>query len=185
MTQYRGGFRGGRAPGTAQFPLPRGARIRRLYHRFAIRVGEGFVGHPTSTNKLFHIWVGGENRVFYRAVGAGRGRLEFQVALQGVPDARTRFRANIGMPTVLTRGSWHVIEVLLQLNSAGSRNGTIEFWMDGRPGGRYADVEFLGPHEGNRVWTQVQWSPTWGGGGSVVAFPFQLGLDHAYLSGAP
>ncbi|MGH7559690.1 MAG: hypothetical protein ACRENB_01590, partial [Gemmatimonadales bacterium] len=183
QTRYPAGMNGGVAPGTGQYSWSPGAGHRKLYHRFAIKASSNFAGHSTTTNKLFHIWVGGQNRVFYRLVGSGSNALDFQVALQGVPDARTRFTRNVaGTSSIITRGQWYTVEVVLQLNTAGVADGTIDFWINGSHIGRYTDVQFLGGGEGAMTFHQIQWSPTWGGGGGTVPADMYLWLDHSYAS---
>ncbi|MGH7559689.1 MAG: hypothetical protein ACRENB_01585 [Gemmatimonadales bacterium] len=182
-TRYPAGMPGGVAPGTMQVLWSQSRSYRKLYHRFAFKVSDGFVGHATTTNKLFHIWVGGQNRVFYRVVGSGSGGMSFQVALQGSPDARTRFPANTGPgSTTVVRGRWYLAEVYLELNSAGVPDGTIDIWVDGVHTGHYTDVMFLGGTEAWMNWHQVQWSPTWGGGGGTVPADQFIWLDHSFVS---
>ena len=178
-TAYRAGHRAGTAPGTAQIPIRRRGQ-RHLYHRFAIKLDAKFVGNQTSTNKLFHLWVGGGNRLFYRAVGAGTGKLNFQIALQGTPDRRRRFLANRGSGEI-ARGAWYVYEVELIVNTPGQPNGMVRVWTNGALTHEYGDVVLQSGTE-NLFWDQIQWSPTWGGGGAPVPHSFNVWLDHSYVS---
>lgn len=188
-TRYPAGFGGGSAPGTLQDNNARWVtpgRYRTLYHRFAVKLDPHFVGHPTSTNKLFHVWVGADpgsagNRIFYRAVCAGSAPCDFQVALQGAPDARTRFPANVGNG-VMGRGVWITYEVELALNTPGQSDGRLDVWTDGQLTHHYTDLEIAGPGE-TLVYQQIQWSPTWGGGGSTVPATFDVWLDGVVAAG--
>ncbi|MGH7561478.1 MAG: hypothetical protein ACRENB_10705 [Gemmatimonadales bacterium] len=182
-TRFPAGMIGGVSPGVMQHFWPQSRGTRELYHRFAFKLSDNFFGHPTSTNKLFHIWVGGQNRAFSRVVGAGTGGMTFQMALQGVPDQRTRFPANTGVgPTTVVRGRWYLVEVYLRLNTPGVPDGVIDTWVDGVHTGHYTDVLFLGSTEGWMTWHQIQWSATWGGGGSNVPADQFIWLDHSYAS---
>jgi hypothetical protein len=176
----------GTAPGTAQrfWTTP----YRHFYVRFAVKLSSNWIGNQSTTNKLFHVWVGGNgvadgNRIFYRAVCAGTGRCDFQVALQGSPDARTRFPANLGSGT-MTRGQWYTYEVEHILNTPGQANGVIRVWTDHVLTHQYLDVVNQSATENIGV-RQLQWSPTYGGGGASPGVDQYIWLDHTYASGKP
>ena len=185
-TYYRANHPSGTAPGTAQYSWSRGSRTRRVYHRFALKMDSLFFGNETTTNKLFHVWTNGENRIFYRAVGAAMNNLTFQVALQGTPDPRTRFVANRG-PTgsgQILRNRWYVYEIEMVMNSPGQANGVFRVWTNGTLTHEYVDVQIQTASE-SLFFEQIQWSPTWGGNGANTPYAFSTWLDHSYISIAP
>ena len=190
--RYARGFRGEASPqGLAQKPWPMNLQYRTIYHRFWLKLSDNFVGHLTSTNKIFHIWTQPGNVLFYSAEGRGsRGPLQFQIRLQGVPEPDTNpFRQNgPNVPgrtgTLITRGKWHLFEVLLTLNTPGQKNGAFRVWQDGTLTHDYTGREILAASVTQPYWWQVQWSPTWGGSGDTVPEDMYMWIDQVYISGA-
>ena len=189
--KYPRGFTGGSAPqGLAQKPWPITSGYRTLYHRFWVKLSDNFTGHLTSTNKIFHIWTEPGNVLFYSAEGKGRGPLQFQIRLQGVPEPDTY--ANWQNPpnvagrtgTEITRGKWHLFEVLLTLNTPGQKNGGFRAWQDGVLTHDYSGREIVSARVTQPYWWQVQWSPTWGGSGDSVPEDMFMSIDQVYISGA-
>jgi hypothetical protein len=182
--QYPQGFAGGVAPAVAQRSFSLSLGYKTLFIRYYLKVSSNFEGHPSSTNKIFHYWVGNPaaNKVFDRLVGVAQGPLEFQVALQGVLDTRTRLTVNQpGLSGAFERNRWYKIELLFIANTPGQPNGTVRGWINGQKAIEYTDVAILDTGE-SPIWSQVQWSPTWGGGGGITTTTFFMWLDHTYLS---
>lgn len=176
----------GVAPGTAQLPWPTSRRTKRLYVRFSVKLDPAWFGNSSTTNKLFHVWIAGGNRVLYRAVCAGTAPCTFQVGLQGVTvsgETRTRLTANRG-PGAMLRGQWYTYEVEHIANTPGQRDGVIRVWTNRVLTHEYTDVGMLGPAE-TGGWHQVQWSPTYGGGGAPPPHRQSIWLGHTYVSGTP
>ena len=185
--RYPAGFEGGASPAVTQLPFSQALGYKQLYIRYYMRVSANFQGHPTTTNKIHHFWVGNPpgNRVFDRIVGAGSAQFTYEVALQGVPDSRSRLLGNQGQSTVFNRDQWYKIEVLIISNTPGTANGIVRAWMNGTKVIEYTDVNILNVGD-SPVWSQVQWSPTWGGGGGVfVTNTMFMWMDHTYISGKP
>ena len=182
--RYPQGFQGGSSPAVAQLNVSSSLGYKQLYIRYFIKVSSSFEGHPTGTNKVFHFWIGtpAGNRVFDRIVAVGQAPLDYQVALQGVPDSRSRLTGNLGVSTTFQRNKWYKIEILMIANTPGQANGIVRAWMDGQKVIEYTDVQIMAAGE-SPVWSQVQWSPTWGGGGGTTSVLFHMWLDHTYVSG--
>ena len=190
--KYAKGFTGGSAPqGLAARSWPMSLEYRTIYHSFWLKLSDNFTGHLTGTNKIFHIWTQPGNVLFYSAEGRGsRGPLQFQIRLQGVPEPDTY--ANWQNPpnvagrtgTEITRGKWHLFEVLLTLNTPGKKNGSFKVWQDGALTHDYSGREIVSARVTEPYWAQVQWSPTWGGSGDSVPEDMFMSIDQVYISGA-
>jgi hypothetical protein len=151
-----------------------------------VKLSSNFHGNQSSTNKVVHFWVkgmgsGGGNRIFLSAEGAGNGRLQPQLRLQGVPDARARITPNVAPGAVVTRGQWQHWEVLLTMNTPGQPNGQAQWWIDGQLVTDVRDLTIAAAGEPGTLF-QLQWSPTYGGGGAPVPYDMYLWFDHAYVS---
>jgi hypothetical protein len=185
---YPAGFAGGAAPSTAQIAFNNSLGYKTFYHRFAVKVSANWQAHSTGTNKVYHMWIGdpangitNTNRTFYSFEGAGSGPMFFQYRLQGTPDPRARLIANTGANSEIVRDRWYVIEVLVTLNTPNQADGKVQVWLNGVMTHNYSDVKYsLG---GTLTFSEIQWSPTWGGGGDVVTNNMYMYMDHCYGAG--
>jgi hypothetical protein len=98
-----------------------------------------------------------------------------------VPDARARITPNVAPGAVVTRGQWQHWEVLLTMNTPGQPNGQAQWWIDGQLVTDVRDLTIAAAGEPGTLF-QLQWSPTYGGGGAPVPYDMYLWFDHAYVS---
>jgi hypothetical protein len=134
-------------------------------------------------NKIFHLWIGGSNRVYISAHGKGPGPFEPQVNLQGIPGPQIArdLRARRTRGTAVRRGQWVRWELLLRANTPGNRDASAEWWINGELAGRESGFALVGPrHPGS--WERVSWNPTWGGMGGVVRDAMYQDIDEIYVS---
>jgi len=179
--RYPRGFLSGRGPILTEVELP--PNIRGLYLSFWMRLSPNWVGHPTSVNKIFHLWIGGSNRVYLSAHGRGNGPYLPQVNLQGIPGPQIARDLNPRRnPRVLIRrGEWVHWELVLWANHPGQRDGSVEWWINGEPAGREGGFAYTAPRFSS-VWERVTWNPTWGGGGPPLREPIFMDMDEVYVS---
>ena len=173
----------GVSPGQASKSLPRG--MRRLYLRFWMKLSPNWQSHASGVNKIFHIWMTNpsQNRVFLSFYGQNPAALRFTVHSQRTPAGSVNYTQNVGAGKITRAGAWQRYELLLVMNSPGSRNGQIHAWVDGAKVVQYTNVPFVYGGE-SPVLNDVQWSPTWGGtGGPAVRQTMYMWLDHAFISG--
>ena len=179
---YPAGFEGGTEPVNLYAPL--GDRTT-LYLAFWLRMSPNFYGHPNSSvNKIFHIWIGGANRVYLAVMGSGRAAsFEPQIRLQRVPEqASYNLGPNLVPGTSLLRDRWYKWEVVLRANTPGVADGSVEFWVDGARVARHTHVRFVARGERAR-WESINWAPTWGGVGGRVPADQWMRISEIYLSG--
>lgn len=180
---YPGGMRGGSGPVMETREL--GGVYRAVYVSMWVRFSENWFGHPSGSNKIFHFWIAGQNKVVVKAQGNGNRPMGVKINLQGVnerPVARTLSANAGGSDGRVIRGRWQRIEVLVRANIPGQSNGSVEWWVDGSKVGSYANVNYVKMAQEN-LWTTVSWNPTWGGVGSVLPSPQSMDMDHVYVSG--
>jgi uncharacterized protein YjdB len=166
---------------------------RTIYVSSWMKVSSNFYGHcgPEIT-KTIHFWVGDatqNNKVYSNIRGCGTAALSSWVNLQGViaggnQDSGTtaEFGPNLGQPGTIVRGQWQRYEMVFKANSAGTADGTIDWWLDGVHIGSYAGIQFS---SGAATWSALKWNPTWGGAGGIVPADMYESMDHIYVSGKP
>jgi hypothetical protein len=179
---YAAGHRSGTAPATVQTQAFR-PPVEELYVSIWARLSPNWVGNQSGTNKMFFLGIGrNANNIFLSAEGSGRGALQPQIRLQGVPDERRRLRPNLTQ-TTLTRGRWQHWEFYFKMNTPGGSNGIAKMWLDGAPVTDERTLAFRGPAEASARWWIFHWSPTYGGGGAPPPDDQYLDFDHVYVSG--
>ena len=179
---YPRGFAGGSEPVNLYVPL---GDVKTLYVAFWFKMSPGFYGHPNSSvNKIFHIWIGGANRVYLAAMGSGNTiAFQPQVRLQRVPAQRDyNLGPNLVPSASMVRDRWYKWEVVLRTNTPGAANGSVEFWLDGVKVATHLGVEFVAAGESN-TWTSLNWAPTWGGAGASVPHDQWMRMSEIYISG--
>jgi hypothetical protein len=179
---YPAGFPGGTEPVNLYVPL--GNRST-MYLAFWFKMSPNFYGHPNSSvNKIFHIWIGGVNRVYVAAMGAGNiSSFQPQVRLQQVPtQANLNLGPNLVPSASMVRDRWYKWEIVLHANTPGVADGTVEMWLNGVKIASYTNVQFVAPGQGN-TWETINWAPTWGGTGATVPADQWMRMNEIYLSG--
>jgi subtilase family serine protease len=72
--------------------------------------------------------------------------------------------------------------MVFKANSAGTADGTVDWWLDGVHVGSYTGIQFA---SGAATWSAMKWNPTWGGLGGTVPADMYESMDHIYVSGKP
>lgn len=173
-------FPGPFADGTEPVNVWHGASGNKLYVCKYFKLSANWWGHTGSnTNKIVHYKMdttGTSNRIFSVAYGSGNGGLAPGFGLQGIAS-NFDFNAQGGgfantttgwlFPNqpghtndVIPRGTWQQWEHLIQLGSAGSANGRIQWWIDGVLIGDYINIPLI---TATAAFTEIDWAPTWGG----------------------
>jgi uncharacterized protein YjdB len=188
---YPAGMAGGVGPNSLERDWAAGT-YRTLYVSYWMKVSSNFYGHigPEIT-KTLHFWVGdgntSGNKLYTQISGGATDPLSAWVNLQGViaggnfdNGTSAEFAPNLGQPATIVRGQWHRYELVMKGNSAGTRDGTLDWWLDGVHVGSYTGIQYV---PGAATWSTVKWNPTWGGLGGIVPADFYETMDHIYISG--
>ncbi len=186
---FSGSLSYGSGPATLAYRLPPG--YTKLYLTFAVRLSSNFFG--PGHQKLFYIYGAGnsplpaavvEFSVPQRTTGPVYPFVETENTGGADRDYWPRSVADIG-----SRGKWHEYEVYIALNDPGFANGTLKFWLDGveqSNSGATPDGSSLQliPVGGTKQVVEVDFSPTYGGGGTPMSPPATqyIYLDHVYIS---
>jgi len=160
---------------------------RTLYISYWARLSSNWQGQSADVNKQFYAYTNGTTpNIYFDAHGAGSNPLVPQLAGQdiiaggiGGDPLNPDWNPNLLPSAQLIRGSWYHIEVVLVGNTSGSRNGSIDWYLDGVHIGSYSGIQF---QSGAAVWTQLHYTNLWGGGGGTTAQAQTLDFDHLYIS---
>ncbi len=173
---YPAGFAGGSSPGIAEFSHP-GHRV--IYISYWAKLSANFWGHLTGVNKQLYEWGNGNGIFYFEAAGVGSGSLTPRVVLQGTP-ADAVLSPNLVPTARIPRGVWYNVEIVLNGNSSGSADGSVDWWLDGVHVGSYTGLQYT---SGATSWGIFQFQPVWGGVTDVVPATMTLDWDHLYISG--
>lgn len=190
--RYPAGWAGGDSPALEERDL--GGTATTLYVSMWMRLSPNWVGHPTGTNKVIHLWINGINRVFAFADGSGSNILTPRIGLQQIAapyddgfgnvatgvDLRPNVAGQLGVQIV--RGRWHRWEIVLKSNTPGTATGSVDWWLDGTLVGHYTGIQYVGAG-GSNTWDITKFDPTWGGLGGTIPAEQYLYMDHLYISG--
>jgi hypothetical protein len=160
---------------------------RTFYVSYWGRVSSNWQGQDAGVNKQFYAYTNGTTpNIYFDAHGTGSGPLVPQLAGQdiikggiGGDPLNPDWAPNLVPSVRIIRGQWYHVEVVLVGNTAGSANGSIDWYFNGVHVGSYSNVQF---QSGAAVWTQLHYTNLWGGGGGSTAAAQTLDFDHMYLS---
>ena len=189
------GFGSGSAPGSEW--VKHFYSKRTIYVSFWVKVSANWYGPNTSgANKILY-WemLNGSNAASMGSIelfGGGSDNLTAGLVAEGIagfvqgPDnpigapPTVHLDPNVTNP-VVTRGVWHHYEVLLTTNTPGLTDGSVKWWLDGTLLGNYANrIRF---NSADVPFSDVYWSPTYGGTGSPVPATQYMWLKDLYISG--
>ena len=184
---YPTGFAGGSAPANSWLEFSPHPRI--AYVRWYFKYSSNWYGNGTGINKMFYVWTNANApSVVIIAKGAKTGALALRIAGQdilkggaGYGDAQNPdWDPNLAPSATISRGQWHMGEVILVGNTSGAANGSIDGWIDGVHVTSYSGIQF---RSANAVWGDVNVDPVWGGIGGSVPATQTFDIDHFYMSG--
>jgi hypothetical protein len=90
------------------------------------------------------------------------------------------YKPNLVPTARFTRGQWYHVEIVLNGNSSGSADGSVDWWLDGVHVGSKSQLQFT---SGATTWGIFELMPVWGGITDVVPATMTLDWDHVYVSG--
>jgi uncharacterized protein YjdB len=185
---YPTGFVAGSSP--ANSGVPTGTSYHTLYVRFAAKLSSNWYGQAAGFSKFFYVWedVNLEG-FFFAAHGTGTDPLEPYGMLQGLiayppagPSGSGQNLAPNLVPSArIIRGQWQIYEFILTGNSAGTADGSVDWFLDGVHIGSVRGIKWT---TDATVFTHFNWDPVWGGiGPPNVPATQTMDWDHVYLSG--
>jgi hypothetical protein len=122
---------------------------------------------------------------FFSAHGTGSGPLLAQVNLQGIvvyPGGIGNLVPNLVPGAQIIRGRWQTLEAVMVGNSAGTADGTVDWWLDGVHIGSYRGIQWSTVAT---TFTTFDLRPIWGGVDSSqpITQTQTQDWDNVYLSG--
>jgi hypothetical protein len=119
--------------------------------------------------------------MYFAQKGNTSGPLTPVIVLQDTYSHGTAvLNPNLVSTARIIRGQWQRFEVILVSNTSGSRDGSVDWYLDGVHIGSYA-VQW---QSGAAPWERFHFDAVWGGtGGYNVPATMTLDWDHVYLSG--
>ena len=185
---YPTGFVGGSGPANSW--LEYSFRPRTAYVRWYFKYSSNWYGNTSAgINKMFYVWTNSDvPSMVIEASGSGTGPLRLRMAGQdilkggaGHGDAQNPdWDQNLVPNFEITRGAWHMGEIVIVGNTAGNADGTIDGWIDGVHVTSYTGIQF---RNAAALWGNMNLDPVYGGGASVVPATQTWDLDHFYMSG--
>jgi hypothetical protein len=175
---YPTGFSGGSSPGHAG-TIHSGARV--LYISYWGKLSANFSGHLTGVNKQLYEWANGASPFYFELSGVGSGTLTPEIVLQGTPTDGV-YAPNLVTGAKVTRGQWFHVEIVLTGNTSGTRNGAVDWWLDGVKVGSRTGLQFT---SATTSWNTFEFRPVWGGVGGIVPSTMTVDWDDLYISGKP
>jgi uncharacterized protein YjdB len=185
---YPTGFVAGSAPANAG--MSTGTSYHTLYVRFAAKLSSNWYGQAAGFSKYFYVWENVNLEGFFLAAhGTGTDPLEPYAMLQGLiaypPAGASGSRQNLAPNLVpsarIIRGQWQIYEFVLTGNSAGTADGSMDWFLDGVHIGSYTGIQWT---TDATVFTHFNWDPVWGGiGPPNVPATQTMDWDYVYLSG--
>ena len=179
---YAKGFQAGHTPAVTFYDLP--VAVKEFYFGFWWKPSNPWQNNIQSgVNKLAFVLTqetAAHGEMAMIMFGTDSGPYTAQVVTEFPGDIR-RLAPNL-TPTLITLGVWHRVEWYARFSSNDStRDGLLQWWLDGVPQGAYADL--LMPDDPG--FKEFQIAPTWGG---VVGTKNERDFfcyDHAHISVLP
>jgi hypothetical protein len=106
--------------------------------------------------------------------------VQHQISWNGYPTQNSS-------SAVVPRGVWVKWEIVLHANTPGQYDGTADWWMNGVKVGSYSNIGYSSATETGSMntWREVNWNPTWGGGGAAITADQFMWMDSFYVSAKP
>jgi uncharacterized protein YjdB len=185
---FPAGFVGGRGPANSW--LEYSFRPRTAYVRWYFKYSSNWYGTTASgINKMFYVWTNSDvPSMVIEASGSGTGPLRLRMAGQDIlkggqgygDPANPDWDQNLVPSFEITRGVWHMAEIVLVGNTAGNADGSFDAWVDGIHVTSHTGIQF---RSAAALWGNMNLDPVYGGGASVVPETQTWDLDHFYMSG--
>jgi len=172
---WRAGLRNG-DPGALWYNFK--SSYRTVYAALWVKLSSNFQGNSSNYNQMAVMWQAGVPRVILQLQGTGSGALTPTAILNSTADSRQRLGAT--QPVTVSRGEWHLWEVVARINTAGKSDGALVWYVDGVPALQYGDLRVIGSNERD-TWDSFYIWPGWNSA-DVVQQTMTMRVDHAYIS---
>jgi hypothetical protein len=183
------GFGEGAGPGSGDKSI---ASYRTLYVRYSGKFSSNWQGSSSGVDKTFYVYTStGVPSIYFDMQGSGVTAKTPQIAGQDIISAGTPavggdqhnpdWGPNLVPGYKVPLGTWHTIEFVLVGNTAGARDGSIDWYVNGVHVGSYTGIQFI---SGAALWRTFHYTMLYSG--STSSNPRQdqdVFFDNIYLSG--
>lgn len=164
------------------------SNYRTIYVSYWAKYSSNWYGPSSGINKTFYLYTSlGAPSLVFDMDANGNGPMETQVAGQNI------LAGGIGtypgdpfwMPNlasgIVARGQWHHVEFVAVGNTAGNKDGKIDWYLNGVHVGSYSGIQF---QTGNTTWNLFHYTLLYTGTNSSTPPADQYNFwDHIYISG--
>src|SRR5438067_1327114 len=180
------GFGEGGGPFAGDYTFP--TNYRTIYVSYWAKYSSNWYGPSSNINKTFYLFtsLGAPSIVFDMDAG-GNAPMQPVIAGQDIlaggigGDAANPFWTPNLTTAIAARGQWHHIEFIVVGNTAGNRDGSIDWYLNGVHVGHYTGIQF---QSGNTVWNMFHYTLLYTGTNNSNPPADQYNWwDHIYLSG--
>lgn len=179
---------GGPASGDFTFPT----NYRTVYIRYAGKFSSNWQGPSSNIDKQFYVYDDlGHPTLIFDMDGSGFVSKSPMVAGQDIIFAGSPSPAgdqvdpfwppNLSPSFLVPRGSWFTVEFVAVQNTAGTHNGSMDWWVNGTHVGSVSSIQFSA---GSRLWALAHYTLIYTG--TVTTTPASAQdfyFDHFYISG--
>ena len=182
----RAGFGEGGGPFAGDYTFS--TNYRTIYVSYWAKYSSNWYGPSSNINKTFYLFtsLGAPSIVFDMDAG-GNAPMQPVIAGQDIlaggigGDAANPFWTPNLTTAIAARGQWHHIEFIVVGNTAGNRDGSIDWYLNGVHVGHYTGIQF---QSGNTVWNMFHYTLLYTGTNNSNPPADQYNWwDHIYLSG--
>ena len=154
------GFGEGGGPFAGDYTFP--TNYRTIYVSYWAKYSSNWYGPSSNINKTFYLFtsLGAPSIVFDMDAG-GNAPMQPVIAGQDIlaggigGDAANPFWTPNLTTAIAARGQWHHIEFIVVGNTAGNRDGSIDWYLNGVHVGHYTGIQF---QSGNTVWNMFHYT---------------------------
>jgi hypothetical protein len=172
-------------------------RYKKLYLSLWMKIPSKDFQNQNFGTKLFYLVHGNtyrQNSDFLFLKGSANGTTIMSAMKLGMAISRVDERVEPGSLTyyqntsgsaLFTAGSWHQVELYLDVGSVNSANGTLRMWVDGTKVMDYTSkIKFLDSrYSFTEGFLDFLWTPVWGGSGGTRTRSDAILLDHVFIAG--
>jgi len=161
---------------------------RTVYVSYWAKYSSNWYGPSSNINKTFYLYTSlGTPSIVFDMDAGGNAPMQPVVAGQdilaggiGGDPANPFWTPNLAT-AIAARGQWHHIEFIVVGNTAGNRDGSIDWYLNGVHVGHYTGIQF---QSGNTAWNLFHYTLLYTGTNNSNPPADQYNWwDHIYLSG--
>jgi hypothetical protein len=172
-------------------------RYKKLYISLWLKIPSKDYENQNFGTKLFYLGHGNTYRTnhdFLYLQGSANGttiqsNMKLGMAVsradERISPGSLTYIQNMGTGAKFTAGSWHQVELYLDVGTVDKANGTVRIWVDGTKVTDYTSrIKFLDSrYSFTQGFYDFLWTPVWGGSGGKKSRSDAILIDHVFIAG--